>query len=122
MSNCVGGCCIYDGSMARPLISAALLMLLAVSPALGADKDLTQIVVPYGDLDLHSAAGKTELHARLVNAASTLCRPRWMRTYPDSEFGAYFRDVLYRACVGRITNRALGRVEDAREARVVALN
>jgi UrcA family protein len=108
--------------MARPLISAALLMLLAVSPALGADEDLTQIVVPYGDLDLHSAAGQTELHARLVNAASTLCRPRWMRTTPDSEFSAHYREVIYHACVGRVTNRALGRVEDAREARVVALN
>jgi UrcA family protein len=108
--------------MARPLIGAVLLMLLVVSPAFGADEDLTRIVVPYGDLDLHSAAGQTELNARLVNAASTLCRPRWMRTTPDSEFGAYFREVIYHACVGRVTNRALGRIEDAHEARAVALN
>ena len=97
-------------------------MLIAGSPAFGADEDLTQIVVPYGDLDLHSAAGQTELHARLVNAASTLCRPRWMRTPPGSEFSAHFREVIYRGCVGRVTNRALDRIEDAREVRSVALN
>jgi len=108
--------------MARPLFSAVLMMLLAVSPALGADEDLTQIVVPYGDLDLLSATGQTELHARLVNAASALCRPRWMRTPPDSELSAHYREVIYYACVGRVTNRALGSVVGAREARVVALN
>jgi UrcA family protein len=108
--------------MTRPLIAVVLLMLLAASPAFGAEGDLTQIVVPYGDLDLHSAAGQTELHARLANAASTLCRPHWMTTNPGSEFSAHFREVIYRGCVGRVTNRALGRIEDAGEARAVALN
>jgi UrcA family protein len=122
MSNWAGGCRIYHKNMARPLMSAVLLMLLAVPPALGADEDLTQIVVPYGDLDLHSATDQSELHARLVNAASTLCHPRWMRTTPDSEFSAHYREVIYHACMGRLINRALARVEDAREARMVALN
>jgi len=122
MSNWAGGCCLYSKVMARPLVVVAMLMLFAATPAFGLGEDLTQIVVPYGDLDLHSAAGQAELHARLVNAASTLSRPRWMRTHPDSEFGAHFREVIYRGCVGRVTNRALGRIEDAREAREVALN
>jgi UrcA family protein len=89
-------------------------MLLVASPAFGADEDLRQIVVPYGDLDLHSTAGQTELRARVVDAASTLCRPAWMRTTPDSEFGAYFREVVFRGCVGRLTNRTMARIEDAR--------
>jgi UrcA family protein len=108
--------------MIRSLIRAVLFMLLAGSPAFAADKDLTQIIVPIGDLDLHSAAGQTELHARLANAASTLCRPLWMRTTPDSEFTAHWREVTYQGCVGRVTNRALGRIESARETRTVALN
>jgi UrcA family protein len=100
--------------MARSLIAAALFTLLATSPALGADDDLTRIVVPYGDLDLHSTAGQDELTARVFQAATSLCRPAWMRTTPDSEFTAHYREVIYHACVGRVTNRAMDSIENAR--------
>ena len=122
MSNWVEARCNYSRAMTRPLIASALFTLLAMSPALGAAEDPTQIVVPYGDLDLHSTAGQTELNARLVNAASTLCRPAWMRTTPDSEFTAHYREVIFHACVGRVTNRALDRMEDPGQAGTVALH
>jgi len=121
MSNWVEPRHIYSSGMTRPLIAAALFTLLATSPAVAAD-DPTRIVVPYGDLDLHSTAGQAELNARLVNAASTLCRPAWMRTTPDSEFTAHYREVIFHACVGRVTNRALDRMEDSGQAGTVALH
>jgi UrcA family protein len=91
--------------MIRPLVAAALLVLLAVPPAFGAD--LRQVVVPTGDLDLHSAAGRAELKTRVAAAASTLCRPGWMTKSPDSEFAVRYNREIYRACVGRLTDRAM---------------
>jgi UrcA family protein len=63
--------------------------------------------VPIADLDLHSAAGKAELRARVAIAASTLCRPGWMTKSPDSEFAVRYNRKIYRACVGRLTDRAM---------------
>ncbi len=100
--------------MSRPLIATALFALLAVSPALGAPEDLKQVTVFYGDLDLHSAAGQTELKTRVTAAASRLCRPAWMATNPDSEAGARLREEIYRACLGRVSNRAMAQIADAR--------
>lgn len=93
--------------MLRPLIIAALFMFLRMPPALGADPQ--QVVVTIADLDLHSAAGMAELRARVAMAASTLCRPAWMTKSPDSEFAVRYNQEIHRACVGRLTDRALAR-------------
>ncbi len=90
--------------MMRPLV-AALFILFAMSSALGAD--LQRVAVPIGDLDLHSAAGQAALKTRVASAASTLCRPGWMTKSPDSEFAVRYNQEIYRACVGRVSNRAL---------------
>ena len=97
--------------MTRPLIASALLVFLTVPSAFGADLEQApqQIVVPIADLDLHSAAGKTELRARVAMAASTLCRPGWLTKSPDSEFAVRYNQQIHRACVGRLTDRALAR-------------
>ena len=92
----------------HPLIAAALFAFLAAPPAFAAD--LNRIVVHTGDLDLHSAAGQTELKARIAKAASTLCRPAWMTKDPDSEFAVRYNQEIYRACVGRLTDRAMARI------------
>ena len=96
--------------MLRPLLAAALFML-AGTPALGAGRQQVpqQVVVPIADLDLHSAAGKAELRVRVALAASSLCRPGWMTKSPDSEFAVRYNQEIHRACVGRLTARALAR-------------
>ena len=93
--------------MLRPLLAAALFVVLATPPAFGAAPQ--QISVPVADLDLHSAAGKAELKARVAMAAATLCRPGWMTKTPDSEFAIRYNAQIHRACVGRLTDRALAR-------------
>ena len=96
--------------MTRLFTVTALFSLLASAPALAAVEDPKQIVVSYGDLDLHSTAGQAELKARINRAASTLCHPSWMARTPDSEFSIHYRQVIYRACVGRVTNRAMDKI------------
>jgi UrcA family protein len=97
--------------MIRPLVAAALFILLATPSAFGGEPQQVpqQISVPIADLDLHSAAGKAELRARVAIAASTLCRPGWMTKSPDSEFAVRYNREIHRACVGRLTDRALAR-------------
>jgi|GEM_PF-4574034 len=97
--------------MIRPLFAAAVLTFLAAPSAFGADFQPAPqtVAVPVADLDLHSAAGKTELRARVAMAASTLCRPDWMTKRPDSEFAVRYNQEIHRACVGRLTDRALAR-------------
>ena len=102
--------------MARSLIVTALFVLLAFLPAFGAGDGHKQISVAYGDLDLRSAAGQIELRARLTDAAAKLCRPGWMARNPDSEPTARERQVIYRACLGRVTNRAMSKIDAARRA------
>ena len=97
--------------MTCTLIATALFTLLAVSSAFGAAGDLKQVTVAYGDLDLHSAAGQAELKARLIDAASKLCRPGWMARNPDSELAVREREVIYRACLGRLSNRAMAKID-----------
>ncbi|HWU53991.1 MAG TPA: UrcA family protein [Rhizomicrobium sp.] len=108
--------------MTRIFIPAALFALLAVPPAFAADSDVDHVVVRYGDLDLHSAAGRTELKARLDNAAATLCHTRWMAKTPDSELSVGFHQMIYRACVGRLANRALARIDATHQLGMMALN
>jgi UrcA family protein len=93
--------------MLRPLIAAALFMLLATPPAFGAEPQ--HVIVPIADLDLHSAAGQAELKARVALAAAGLCRPAWMTKTPDSEFAIRYNQEIHRACVGRLTARTLAR-------------
>jgi UrcA family protein len=97
--------------MLRPLIAAALFAILATPPAFGADRQQApqHVIVPVADLDLDSAAGKAELRARVALAASRLCRPDWMTKNPDSEFAIRYNQEIHRACVGRLTDRALAR-------------
>jgi UrcA family protein len=96
--------------MIRPFIAAALFTLLG-TPAFGAGRQQVpqQVVVTIADLDLNSAAGKAELRARVEMAAATLCRPGWMTKTPDSEFAVRYNREIHRACVGRLTDRALAR-------------
>jgi UrcA family protein len=101
---------VYAGAMTRALLAASLFALLAASPALAAGEP-ARIAVPIGDLDLHSAAGQAELKIRIVNAASTLCRPAWMRSNPDSDPSIRLRQMIYRACLGRATDRALASID-----------
>ena len=65
-------------SMTRPLIAALLILL-----------------------------GQAELRTRVAIAASSLCRPGWMTKRPDSEFAVRYNQEIYRACVGRVIDRAL---------------
>lgn len=97
--------------MLRPLMAAALFTLLGTPPAFGAAPQQVphQVIVPIADLDLHSAAGKAELRARVAMAAASLCRPAWMTKTPDSEFAIRYNQEIHRACVGRLTDRALAR-------------
>jgi hypothetical protein len=37
-----------------------------------------------------------------------------MTTNPDSEAGARLREEIYRACLGRVSNRAMAQIADAR--------
>jgi len=98
--------------MIRPYIAAALFSLLATTSAFGGELQQVpqQIIVPIADLDLHSAAGQAELRTRVAMAASTLCRPGWMTKSPDSEFAMRYNQQIHRACVGRLTDRALARI------------
>lgn len=97
--------------MVRPLAAAALFTLLATPSAFGGEPQQVpkQVSVPIADLDLHSAAGKAELRARVAIAAAGLCRPGWMTKSPDSEFAVRYNAEIHRACVGRLTERALAR-------------
>ncbi len=90
--------------------AAALLGLLVIAPASAAARVPDGIAVPYGDLDLRSAAGQGELKARITQAASTLCYTPWMARKPDSEFSIHYRQQIYRACLGRVTNRAMAKI------------
>ena len=97
--------------MIRPLFAVVLFTLLAAPSAFGANLQQVpqQLIVSIADLDLHSAAGQAELRARVAMAASTLCRPDWMTKRPDSEFAVRYNQQIHRACVGRLTERALAR-------------
>jgi UrcA family protein len=91
-------------SVAAPLTDAA-----ADNGAVGNAKEIT---VAYGDLDLGTAAGRSQLMTRLQEAASQLCSP--VLTPPDSEVTAHEHMVIYRACIGRSSQRAMAKVTTVR--------
>lgn len=97
--------------MIRPYL-AALFMILATPAAFGGalQQGPQQVAVPIADLDLQSSAGQAALKSRVALAAGALCRPGWMTKSPDSEFAARYNQQIHRACVGRLTDRALARI------------
>ena len=93
--------------MTRTLAAALFAAgILAAAPAASAAPK--EVVVAYGDLDLNAAAGRSELTARLQDAAATLCSP--VLANPDSELSVREHKVIYRACVGRLSQRAMARI------------
>jgi UrcA family protein len=101
--------------MTRTIIAAALTALTTASCA-HADGDVPkQIVVAYGDLDLGTAAGKSELKVRLQAAAAQLCSPVLPgRDYRGSDEGIHELKVVYYACIGRLSERAMAKVQISR--------
>lgn len=96
---------------------AAAVFATSAIPALHAAADVPNgIVVSYGDLDLGTAAGRSELKVRVQDAASQLCSVVLPdRNYRGSDRGIHELNVVYRACIGRLTNRALARIETRRD-------
>jgi UrcA family protein len=101
--------------MTRTIIAAALTALTIGSSA-HADGDVPrQIVVAYGDLDLHTTAGQSELKVRLQTAAAQLCSPVLPgRDYRGSDESIHELKVVYYACIGRLSERAMAKVQISR--------
>jgi UrcA family protein len=91
---------------------AAALFLISAIPAAHAAAP-KEIVVAYGDLDLGTTAGRSELKLRLEDAAAQLCSPALARA-PDSEPSLRFHMELYQACIGRLRERAMAKVRIGR--------
>jgi UrcA family protein len=100
--------------MTRTIIAATLAVLTiypAILPASAAPS--RYVVVRYGDLDLGTLAGRTELNSRVRAAAGNLCSPVLERRV-DSEPSIRQHKILFDACVGRLTDRAMRRIDAAR--------
>ena len=100
----------------KTIAAAALAAFLAagsILPAAAADTASQApmgVTVAYGDLDLGTTAGQAELKSRLQAAADTLCRP--ILAWPvDSEPSVREHQILYRACIGRLAERAMDKVK-----------
>jgi len=99
--------------MPRTIIAAtfaALMSIPAFAPVTAAAAPSQYVVVRYGDLDLGTAAGRSELNNRVRTAAGTLCSPVLARRV-DSEPSIRQHQILYDACVGRLTDRAMRRID-----------
>ena len=92
--------------MIRRITVATLAATLLIPVAQAATN---QVPVWYGDLDLASSAGRAALTDRVQAAARLLCKPVLERA-PDSEPSIREHQSQYRACVGRLTQRALVKV------------
>src|SRR5690348_1831708 len=91
---------------------AAVIFSIKIIPAAHAATVSKAVVVPYGDLDLATAAGRSELKARLQEAAATSCSPVLPGPgYRGSEQSIRELGIVYRACVGRLSQRAMARVK-----------
>ena len=95
--------------MSRSILAAVLAAIAFAPAAHAANTPSNQVAVAYGDLDLTTSAGQAELNNRLQAAAGTLCKPVLERA-PDSEPSVREHQILYRACVGRLTERAMAKV------------
>ena len=99
--------------MPRTIIAATLAALMSIpafAPVTAAAAPSQYAVVRYGDLDLGTAAGRSELNNRVRTAAGTLCSPVLARRV-DSEPSIRQHQILYDACVGRLTDRAMRRID-----------
>jgi UrcA family protein len=99
--------------MPRTIIAATLAALLSIptfAPVIAAAAPSQHVVVRYGDLDLGTVAGRSELNNRVRTAAGTLCSPVLARRV-DSEPSIRKHKILYDACVERLTDRAMHRID-----------
>ena len=97
--------------MIRAIIAAtfAAFTILPLAPAAASN----YVVVTYGDLDLGTVAGRSELNNRVRTAAGNLCSPVLTRPV-DSEPSIRRHQILHDACVRRLTDRAMRRIDGAR--------
>ena len=98
--------------MTRTIIAATFTALI-IFPAIAPAAPAKYVVVTYGDLDLGTSTGRTELNNRVRAAAGNLCSPVLERRV-DSEPSVRQHKILYDACVGRLTDRAMRRIDGAR--------
>ena len=89
---------------------ATILAYFALTPAYAADAPRKDITVSFADLDLNTEAGRAELKKRLNAAAGDLCSPVLSLDKPGSDQSVHEHRVLYNACIGRLTNRALASI------------
>ena len=93
--------------MSKRLINLLPLAALAFCgfAAAGTPKDIPSVVVKYGDLNLNSKAGIASLHARIRNAAETVCSPFDSRVLGLRE--------QYQTCVTDATSAGVATVGNA---------
>jgi UrcA family protein len=100
--------------MTRTFFAAALLLAGVLSAAHASDA-APGIPVAYSDLDLNSAAGQSTLKARLADAAAKLCTPAFAgQDQGGSDQSARENMVVYRACIGRLSQRAMAQIAQPR--------
>ncbi|HET7085536.1 MAG TPA: UrcA family protein [Rhizomicrobium sp.] len=93
------------------LLAAVLFAVSIIPAAQAAGTAPKDVVVAYGDLDLGTAAGQSALKDRLQDAAAQLCSPVLPGPdYRGSEQSIRQLKVVYRACVGRLSERAMARI------------
>ena len=98
--------------MTRAAAVTALFALIAIHPAHAAQPNPQGIPVAYGDLDLGTTAGRSELKVRLEAAAAKLCSPVLPGPdYRGSEQSIHELGIVYRACIGRLSERAMAQVD-----------
>ena len=94
---------------------AAAVFIISTISAARADVAPKEVVVAYGDLDLSAAAGQSELKGRLQDAAAKLCSPVFVGPdYRGSEQSARELMEVYHACIGRLSQRAMAKIETGR--------
>jgi UrcA family protein len=97
--------------MTRMLIAAAIATIV-LAPAANAAPH--QIAVAIGDLDLGTPVGQAELASRLHAAAASLCSPALSWDNPGSQQSVRESRVIYAACIGRLTDRAMAGIKTGR--------
>jgi UrcA family protein len=93
--------------MRHALLAAAIFAISTIPAAHAATPQ--GITVAYGDLDLGTAAGQSELKLRLHDAAAKLCSPS-LAELGGSDQSAREHNELYQACIGRLSQRAMANI------------
>ena len=93
------------------MIAARLIAVFLAAAAIPATANEVPkgIPVTYGDLDLGTAAGQSELKLRLHDAAAKLCSPS-LAELGGSDQSAREHNELYQACIGRLSQRAMANI------------